>query len=175
MCVCCRSLVLYSLCHTEYWLGGRWLNSSCLALLMLLIIFSPLHLLAMSIQMLFLLYYKPLTSADNVNCLPPPWGHLLWKQRHRHHFSFTSLFCARGACFYNVTAFPGSAWEPQCVTLMSLSECITCTNPNCPCSRRLSVPRCVSLNAPIDDLMSLHLIFTHRARFQCTLHSKNLS
>lgn len=37
MYVCCRSLVLYSLCHTEYWLGGRWLNGSCLALLMLFI------------------------------------------------------------------------------------------------------------------------------------------
>lgn len=34
--VCCGSLVLYSLCHTEYWLGGRWLNSSCLALLVYL-------------------------------------------------------------------------------------------------------------------------------------------
>lgn len=44
MCVCvcacrrayasCRSHVLYSLCYAEYWLGGRWLNSSCLALLM---------------------------------------------------------------------------------------------------------------------------------------------
>lgn len=143
---------------------------------MLLIIFSPLHLLAVSIQMLFLLCYKPLTSADNVNCLPPLGDTCCVSSDTVTIFlSPPSSQCARGACFYNVTAFPGCAWEPQCVTLMSLSECITCTNPNCPCSRRLSVRRCVSQNALIDDLMSLHVIFTHRARFQCTLHSKNLS
>lgn len=78
--VCCRSLVLYSLCHTEYWLGGRWLNGSCLALLMLfifscIVIFIYSHLLfasrGHSVALFALLHTSnPLTSADNVNCLP---------------------------------------------------------------------------------------------------------
>lgn len=53
--VCSGSLVLYSLCHTEYWLGGRWLNSSCLALLVYLSFLFTLIFLFASIQVLSLL------------------------------------------------------------------------------------------------------------------------
>lgn len=53
--VCSGSLVLYSLCHTEYWLGGRWLTSSCLALLVYLSFLFTLIFLFASIKVLSLL------------------------------------------------------------------------------------------------------------------------
>lgn len=154
--VCCRSLVLYSLCHTEYWLGGRWLNGSCLALLMsfltFCVIFISSHLfdlLAVRIQVLvfaLLQTSNPLTSADNVSCLPH-WGHLLRRQQHRHRFPSE---CARGACFRNVAASAGCAWEPQCVMLTTKDS----ANAS-PAQSELSLSSSsVSQNTLIDDLLS---------------------
>lgn len=121
--MCCRLLVLYSLCHTEYWLGGRWLNGSCLALLMLYIFFyyfySLIFLFAKcghSGPLSALLHTSnPLTSADSVNCLHPLGTPAVSVTV---FLSFPSSSCARGACFHNVTVLAVCAWEPQCVTLM---------------------------------------------------------
>lgn len=88
VCECVCSLVLYSLCHTEYWLGGRWLNGSCLALLVFLFyfnfsVFYFLLLFDIFLSLSSLTFasrghsaalaalpntFHPLTPADNANC-----------------------------------------------------------------------------------------------------------
>lgn len=114
VCVCCRSLVLYSLCHTEYWLGGRWRNGSCLALFMLFLFGFFWHFYFTLILFIFahhghpgalsLLCYthsNPLTSADNVSCLPPAGDTVLCEQRTPSHrfplSSFLFFTCKRSS------------------------------------------------------------------------------
>lgn len=133
--VCCRSLVLYSLCHTEYWLGGRWLNGSCLALLVLFIFsyfyfyFTLIFLFASrghSVALFALLHTaNPLTSADNVNCLPPP------TRCTSHCFSLSLLlFVCKRSCVFITWQCVGRLCMGATVcdtNDKSLSECITCT------------------------------------------------
>lgn len=81
-CVAVCLHVLCSLCHTEYWLGGRWSHGSCLAMLTTFFfkfyfrfkfLFSYSHHLftnrGRSVP-LSTHTSSPLTPADNIFCLP---------------------------------------------------------------------------------------------------------
>lgn len=135
---------------TEYWLGGRWLNGSCLALLdsfiscALFYLLSSFDLLAAGIQMLSRLLLQTsnsLTCADNVNCL------LVCQGRAASQAAAPSLSPSllpplheqEELVFCNVTELTGCAWEPQCVTLM------TKVSENASPALPLYLPLCLSV------------------------------
>lgn len=74
--------------------------------------------------------FNPLTSADNVNCLPlppPSAGDTCCMSSNTFtvFLSPPSSHCARGGCvflfiyLFNVTVLTGCAWKPRCVTLLT--------------------------------------------------------
>lgn len=120
---------------------------------------------------------NPLTSADNVNCLPPLGTLAVQTATPSPFSSLLPPLCKRSLCVF---LFKCDSFDRLCMGATvcdtndkSLSECITCTIRTFPIlifclSAGVSVST-HSLTGTICCHTSSHLIFNHRARFQCTV------
>lgn len=130
VCICCRSYVLCFLCYTEYWLGGRWLNSSCLVLLMFSFFFFFLHpficrLWASCCSLCLVPHIQTINMCRQPQLLPR-WG--LWPYESAAPSPLPCLLPAPLGVFglnEDVTVLTGCAWEPPC---LCVCVCVWSTN-----------------------------------------------
>lgn len=199
VCVCCRSLVLYSLCHTEYWLGGRWRNGSCLALLMLFLfwfffgifIFShPFYFCsprAPRCSLFALLHtFQSINICRQCQLSAPCWGHCaVWAANTVTPFSSVLLPLLRVQKELVVIAWPCLARPCMGATVCDTNEkSHWMHHPHkpklLPRPHLLSAcPVCRSEHTHTHRRPAvaphLHLISKHRARFQCTVFTPVVS